>query len=122
IRHHSGEIVGVFQLLNKKDAPVFSAEDENFLLKLSGHVARALENAQHHRDQLEKQSLENELALARGIQRSLLPDAPPVVPGFDIAVLNEPCFEVGGDYYDFLPLGPHSLLLVIADVEGKGVG
>ncbi len=34
---------------------------------------------------------------------------------------NEPCFEVGGDYYDFLPLGPESLLVVIADVEGKGI-
>jgi sigma-B regulation protein RsbU (phosphoserine phosphatase) len=61
------------------------------------------------------------MALARQIQRSLLPDAPPVVPGYELAVLNEPCFEVGGDYYDFLNLGPQTLLLVIADVEGKGV-
>src|SRR3954462_9366425 len=82
----------------------------------------ALENARLHRDALIKQRLEKELALARSIQRSLLPDQPPVVPGFDLAVGYEPCFEVGGDYYDFLALGPHSLLLVIADVEGKGVG
>jgi sigma-B regulation protein RsbU (phosphoserine phosphatase) len=59
--------------------------------------------------------------LARSIQRSLLPDQPPVVPGYEIAVLNEPCFECGGDYYDFLNLGPQTLLLVVADVEGKGV-
>jgi len=65
--------------------------------------------------------MEKELALARHIQQNLLPDAPPAIPGFDIAVLDEPCFEVGGDYYDFLSLGPQSLLLVIADVEGKGV-
>src|SRR5262249_35779049 len=84
-------------------------------------MALALENAKLHRDSLEKQRLEKELALARQIQRSLLPDAPPVVPGYEIAVLNEPCFEVGGDYYDFLNLGPQSLLLVVADVEGKGV-
>ncbi|HUQ49660.1 MAG TPA: GAF domain-containing SpoIIE family protein phosphatase [Terriglobales bacterium] len=122
IRHHSGEIVGVIQLLNKKDAATFSVEDEDFLSKLSGHMAMALENARLHRDALIKQRLEKELALARGIQRSLLPDAPPIVPGYEIAVLNEPCFEVGGDYYDFLSLGPQSLLLVIADVEGKGVG
>jgi len=55
------------------------------------------------------------------IQRSLLPEAPPVVPGYDIAVVNQMCYEVGGDYYDFLNLGPQSLLLVVADVEGKGV-
>jgi phosphoserine phosphatase RsbU/P len=50
-----------------------------------------------------------------------LPESPPVVPGYEIAVMNEPCFEVGGDYYDFLHLGPQTMLLVIADVEGKGV-
>jgi sigma-B regulation protein RsbU (phosphoserine phosphatase) len=120
--HRSGDIVGVIQLLNRVGGGSFSPEDVDFLSKLSGHMAMALENAQLHRDQLIKQRLEKELALARGIQRSLLPDAPPVVPGFEISVLNEPCFEVGGDYYDFLTLGPHSLLLVIADVEGKGVG
>lgn len=121
IRHRTGEIVGVLQLLNKVNGPSFSAEDEDFLNKLSGHMAMALENARLHRESLERQRLEKELALARGIQRSLLPESPPVVPGYEIAVLNEPCFEVGGDYYDFLNLGPQSLLLVVADVEGKGV-
>ncbi len=121
IRHHSGDIVGVIQLLNKVNAPRFSNDDQEFLSKLSGHMAMALENARLHREVVEKQRLEKELALARGIQRSLLPESPPVVPGFDIAVMNEPCYEVGGDYYDFLHLGPQSLLLVVADVEGKGV-
>jgi sigma-B regulation protein RsbU (phosphoserine phosphatase) len=81
----------------------------------------ALQNARLHRDSLEKQRHDRELTLARSIQRSLMPDAPPVVPGYDIAVLSDPCFEVGGDYYDFLNLGPQSLLLVLADVEGKGI-
>lgn len=121
IRHHTGEVVGVIQLLNKTTGPRFTAEDEDFLSKLSGHMAMALENARLHRESLEKQRMEKELALARGIQRSLLPDEPPVIPGFELAVANEPCFECGGDYYDFLHLGPQSLLLVVADVEGKGV-
>ena len=69
-------------------------------------MAMSLENAQLHHDLLEKERLEREMAMARGIQRSLLPETSPVIPGFDIAVLNEPCFEVGGDYYDFLSLGP----------------
>jgi phosphoserine phosphatase RsbU/P len=121
IRHHDGQIVGVIQLLNKAGAPRFNGDDEDFLIKLSGHMAMALENARMHREIVEKQRLEKEMALARQIQRSLLPDAPPIVPGYELAVLNEPCFEVGGDYYDFLNLGPQTLLLVIADVEGKGV-
>jgi len=121
IRHASGYIVGVIQLLNQTEIGKFSVEDEDFLLKLSGHMAMALENARLHRDALEKQRLERELEMARGIQRSLLPDSPPVIPGYELSVVNEPCYEVGGDYYDFLSLGPQTLLLVIADVEGKGV-
>jgi sigma-B regulation protein RsbU (phosphoserine phosphatase) len=121
IKNNKGVTVGVIQLLNKIGATKFTAEDVDFLVKLSGHMAMALQNAQLHRDQLIKQRLEKELALARNIQRSLLPETPPIVPGFQIAVLNEPCFEVGGDYYDFITLGPHALLLVVADVEGKGV-
>jgi sigma-B regulation protein RsbU (phosphoserine phosphatase) len=120
IRHHSGHIVGVLQLLNSQEGR-FSSANVEFLSRLTGHMAMALENARVHRDSLEKQRTEKEFALARTIQRSLLPESPPIVPGYDIAVLNDPCFEVGGDYFDFLNLGPQSLLLVIADVEGKGV-
>jgi sigma-B regulation protein RsbU (phosphoserine phosphatase) len=120
IRHSSGSIVGVVELLNSHSGR-FSAEDSDFLTRLSGHMAMALENARLHRDSIEKQRHEKELGLARSIQRSLLPEEPPVVPGYDIAVLTDPCYAVGGDYYDFLNLGPQSLLLVMADVEGKGV-
>ncbi len=120
IRNRTGDIVGILQLLNKRHG-LFTREDEEFLNALSVHMALALENARLHRELLEKQRLERELALARGIQRSLLPEAPPVIPGYDIAVLNEPCYEVGGDYYDFLSLEPNTLMLVVADVEGKGV-
>jgi sigma-B regulation protein RsbU (phosphoserine phosphatase) len=120
IKHHSGEIVGVLQLLNAQSGK-FSSDDISFLDKLSGHMAMALENAQMHRDTMEKQRMERELSLARSIQHRLLPEAPPVVPGYDIAVLSDFCFDVAADYYDFINLGPQSLLLVSAEVEGKGV-
>ena len=120
IRNKNGKIIAALQLLNKRSGG-FSPEDVDFLLTLSDHMALALENAQLHRALLEKERLEREMALARDIQRSLLPDKAPRLPGFDIAVTNEPCYEVGGDYYDFLPLGPDTLLVVIADVEGKGI-
>jgi sigma-B regulation protein RsbU (phosphoserine phosphatase) len=120
IRQHSGEVVGVLQLLNAQSGS-FSGDDVEFLTKLSGHMAMALENAQLHRDTMEQQRLERELSLARGIRRRLLPESPPVVPGYDMAVLSDFCFDVAGDYYDFISLGPQSLLFVIAEVEGKGV-
>jgi serine phosphatase RsbU (regulator of sigma subunit) len=121
IRHSSGYVVGVIQLLNQQETGRFTEEDEDFLLKLSGHMAMALENARLHRDALEKQRQERELEMARNIQKSLLPEAPPVIPGFELSAISEPCNDVAGDYYDFLPLGPQSLLLVVADVEGKGM-
>lgn len=120
IHNKAGKIIAVLQLLNKA-AGSFTDEDTDVLLTLSGQMAMSLENAQLHHDLLEKERLEREMALARGIQRSLLPETAPVIPGFDLAVLNEPCFEVGGDYYDFLSLGSNTLLVVIADVEGKGI-
>jgi phosphoserine phosphatase RsbU/P len=120
IRNKSGKIIAALQLLNKIKGP-FTNEDAEFLLTLSGHMALALENAQLHQELIDKERMEKELALARGIQRSLLPETTPFVEGFDIALLNEPCFAVGGDYYDFMNLGPNTLLVVIADVEGKGV-
>lgn len=120
ISNKAGKIIAALQLLNRIEG-TFSDEDAEFLRTLSGHMALALENAQLHQALLEKERMEKELALARGIQRSLLPDTAPLIKGFDIALLNEPCYAVGGDYYDFLTLGPNTMLVVIADVEGKGV-
>jgi phosphoserine phosphatase RsbU/P len=120
IRNKSEKIIAVLQLLNKRTGP-FVADDSDFLMTLSGHMALALENARLHQDLIDKERMEKEMALARGIQRSLLPETTPFAEGFDIALLNEPCYEVGGDYYDFMTLGPNTLLVVIADVEGKGV-
>ena len=120
IYNKENKIIATLELLNKEGG-AFSRDDNEFLLTLSGHMALALENAQLHQQLLDKERMEKELALARGIQHSLLPERAPVVEGFDIAVLNEPCYAVGGDYYDFLSLGPRTLLSVVADVEGKGV-
>jgi sigma-B regulation protein RsbU (phosphoserine phosphatase) len=121
IRNEAGDIIGVLQLLNKAEG--FTDEDEAFLDALSAHVALALEKAQLHRERVEKEKMERDLALAREIQAGLLPDAPPVFPGIEIAVSHRASQMVGGDYYDFLPVqvdGKETLLLVVADVEGKG--
>jgi len=120
IRGKDGEIVGVLQLLNKREGQ-FTTQDESFLRALSDHVALALENARLHRELLAKQRLERDLALARSIQRGLLPESPPRVEGFDLAVSHTASQMVGGDYYDFVPMNDSTLLTVIADVEGKGV-
>ena len=121
IRNKDGETIGVLQLLNKKAGP-FTHADEGMLRAISDHVALALENAQLHREMIHKQRMERDLALARSIQVGLLPERPPELDGFDIAVSHRPSLEAGGDYYDFIPLAPDTILTVVADVEGKGVG
>jgi len=120
IRNNNEQIIGVLQLLNKKSG-AFNAGDQAFLEAISLHVALALENARMHRAMLAQERLERDLALARSIQSSLLPDAPPQLSEFEISVFHRPTQMVGGDYYDFLMLDQDTLLTVVADVEGKGV-
>jgi sigma-B regulation protein RsbU (phosphoserine phosphatase) len=63
----------------------------------------------------------HELKMAHDIQQSFLPDAIPNLKGFELAALNLPAKEVGGDFYDFIPISEKRIGLTIADVSGKGV-
>ena len=72
------------------------------------------------REKAEKERLEQELRIARSIQMSLLPQGPFDMPGLSLSGHCEPAREVGGDYYDFLPLEHDRLGILIADVAGKG--
>ena len=72
------------------------------------------------RQAAEKKRLEEELRIAHEIQMSLLPQGPLVMAGLSVAALCVPAREVGGDYYDFLPLDDHRVGVLIADVSGKG--
>jgi len=62
-----------------------------------------------------------EMELAQSIQKSFLPESAPNVGGFELAALNVPALEVGGDFYDFIPISADKWGLVVADVSGKGV-
>ena len=68
----------------------------------------------------EKERLEQELRIARTIQMSLLPQGPMTLPGMSLTAHCEPAREVGGDYYDFLPIDEQTTGILIADVSGKG--
>ena len=72
------------------------------------------------RQAAEKKRLEEELRIAHEIQMSLLPQGALVMPGLSVTALCVPAREVGGDYYDFLPLDDHRVGVLIADVSGKG--
>ena len=65
--------------------------------------------------------MQEELRLAREIQQHLLPETPPIIAGYDIAAINIPAKEVGGDYYDFVRISQHTLFFCLGDVSGKGM-
>ena len=81
---------------------------------MTGSIADLLKQAE------EKRRLEEELRIARDIQMSLLPSGPVSFPGLAVTAMCRPAREVGGDYYDFMPLGEHRLGVLVADVSGKG--
>ncbi|MEP7027012.1 MAG: SpoIIE family protein phosphatase [Candidatus Eisenbacteria bacterium] len=70
----------------------------------------------------QRRAQEQELAVARRIQQDLLPRGVLAAPGLEVVGANRPCFEVGGDYFDYFPLKDGRIALAIADVAGKGVG
>ena len=74
----------------------------------------------HYTDE-ERRQLEDELELSQVVQRAMLPQRVPAIPGFDIAAFNRPAQIVGGDYFDFLNLHDGAPGLVVADVSGHGV-
>jgi phosphoserine phosphatase RsbU/P len=84
-------------------------------------AAMSIEKAMLHHEVLQRQLIGAQLTLAREVQANLLPAAPPDLPGYDVAGLNLPTSEIGGDYYDYIPLPSGQLAVVIADVAGKGI-
>lgn len=120
IHNRQQKIVGVLQLLNKTIG-AFGVRDLEFLNGISDHMAIAMENATMHMELLEKQRMEQELQLGREIQSRLLPSPPVDVEETELAALSVPCYEVGGDYFDFIELPDGDIGLAIGDVSGKGV-
>jgi phosphoserine phosphatase RsbU/P len=113
-------IIGAFNL-ESETLNAYKSTDLEVLTFFSSTVAISIEKALLHQERLEKRRLDSELAVARQVQRSLLPERDPEIPGFDISGVTVPCEEISGDYYDFIPFPNHQLGIVIADVSGKGV-
>lgn len=99
----------------------FSSQDRQTLALFAYQAAIALENAHLHQQALEKERMEREMELAAQIQRQILPDRLPSTQGYEVFGWNRPARQVGGDYYDVLTLANGNLVLVVADVSGKGM-
>ncbi|GAB5410212.1 MAG: hypothetical protein BalsKO_25770 [Balneolaceae bacterium] len=99
----------------------YGDSEVNFLQSLGNLALLTIQKTLLLEEQIEKERMEEELNLAKTIQRGLLPDPIPQIEGFDIAAINVSSRQVGGDYFDLLKLEDDGHLLAIADVTGKGV-
>ena len=113
-------VIGVFNL-ESNGVDAFSEEDLRLLSDFAGQAALSIERAQLFAERVEKRRLVGELAIARQIQLSFFPKKIPELPGFDIYGGNTSTAEVGGDYYDFIPIVANQIGIAIADVSGKGI-
>jgi len=117
----NGEVIGLIEVLNKKDGGAFSSGDLKLLQTFADLAALNLKNAMWHKDTLDKERLEADLRVAGEIQERLLPRDDISIDGYRYVARYRACRSVGGDYYDVLPFGEDQVLFVIADVSGKGV-
>jgi len=113
-------VIGALNL-ESDQVGAFTETDVEMLQFFANAAAISIEKAMLHRELLEKKAIERQLEIAREVQAGLLPEAAPQLPGYDIAAINLPTFEIGGDYYDFIPFPNSHLGIVVADVSGKGI-
>ncbi|MFN8361301.1 MAG: PP2C family protein-serine/threonine phosphatase [Candidatus Kapaibacterium sp.] len=116
-----GEVKGVLVVGKKMHGELFTRDNVSFVEALGNTTISALENARLFQEEVNKKRLESELALAHDIQAKLLPGKIPHLPGCDLAAASISSKQVGGDYYDFIPLSATEMLIAIADVSGKGM-
>ncbi|MEV7776237.1 SpoIIE family protein phosphatase [Kitasatospora sp. NPDC086791] len=110
----SGRLIGTC-VLAFAEPHHFDLEERAVLTSLGGLIAQALDRARLY---------DTKLGLAHGLQESLLPRALPDVPGLEVSARYLPCTEgmdIGGDFYDLIPVGPDAVAVVIGDVQGHNV-
>lgn len=119
------QVHGALCVGRKEAGRLFTARDLKLADVLASQAAVAIENSVLHRKRLEEQQamirIEEEMRLAKTIQSRLLPRRPPAIAGYEIACRGLPARQVGGDYYDFIPIDGDRLALCLADVCGHGM-
>jgi sigma-B regulation protein RsbU (phosphoserine phosphatase) len=118
-------LIGVMALGPKRSEEPYSRSDRRLLSSVALQTGLAIENSAlvHHlaEESAQRQRIDREIEIARQVQERLLPQIYPVVKGLDFAGFSRTAQEVGGDYYDFIPLENGRLGIAIGDVSGKGI-
>jgi serine phosphatase RsbU (regulator of sigma subunit) len=117
----TGEPVGAIQIDSQSESRKFTTDDLRLLMGVAGQASVALSNARAHRESLAAQRKARDLEVAQQVQLALLPGSVPDVPGYTFHAHYAAADEVGGDYYEFVPLPGRRLAVLLGDVAGHGV-
>ncbi len=115
-----GRPVGVIRLYSPEPKR-FDKNDIRLARAVASQCAVAITNAKLYSRAIEGARMTEQMRLAGLIQRKMIPENAPRIPGLDIATTYIPCFDVGGDFYDFQRIGHNRVAISIADVMGKGM-
>ncbi len=114
-------VIGLLLFGLKHSGSQFSGKDIELLTATVNQSAIAIENARLYESEAEKDKIERDLDLARKIQQGLLPKCIPEMNGLDICGQMVPAQQVGGDYFDLIPISGQKLYVIVGDVSGKGL-
>ncbi|HZL35464.1 MAG TPA: SpoIIE family protein phosphatase [Tepidisphaeraceae bacterium] len=117
---YKGKPIGVLRVYTEQEQ-AFSPLKIDLLKAVGAQAAAAIENARLLTEARDAEALEKQVRMAADVQQRMIPQKPPSIPGLDLASVYVPCFELGGDFYDFIPLPGDNVGLAMADVSGKGV-
>ena len=98
----------------------FNEEHLKVLTTLASVAAIRVENTQLLEERFERERMERELQLASEIQQRLQPSTPPKIAGYEFQGISFPCYEIGGDYFDYIPREDGKIIVALGDVSGKG--
>jgi serine phosphatase RsbU (regulator of sigma subunit) len=115
-----GKTIGALNVESDKLA-AFDPADIEVLDFFAEASAISIEKALLHYQILEKKKIEEQLTIAKDVQLGLLPSSDPQIPGYSFASICIPTYEIGGDYFDYIPIDENRIAIVIADVSGDGV-
>ncbi|HIQ20255.1 MAG TPA: FHA domain-containing protein [Planctomycetes bacterium] len=116
-----GQVLGVIQIDTIDPRRRFNNDDLEVLGSVACQAAVSVENAQLHRIAVAEEAMKRELEVAYQVQQGFLPAEPPVVPGYEFFDFYEPARQLGGDYFDYIPLQDGRVAVALGDVSGKGV-
>jgi len=115
-----GKAIGVLRLYSPRPMR-FDEDDIGLARAVASQCAVAITNARLYAEAIEGARIAEQMRLAGVIQRRMIPKRAPLIPGLDVAATYIPCFDVGGDFYDFLKIDDSRVITAISDVIGKGI-